>query len=156
MDRLELIEKFLILLKHLLYRSTVFCHNSYHTACIGFLTSLAVSPTVRIGYNDFMKGSSFTSQDVRKIAKLAHIPLTEDRAEDLAQGFTKTMKVVDNLTQVDVTGVEPTNQVTGLENVFREDEIDTTRMFTQEQALSQSRNTHNGYFVVDRVLEDKS
>lgn len=99
-----------------------------------------------------MKGKKFSSQDVSRIAVLAQIPINEDQAKDLADGFTKTMKVVDELTQVDVTGVEPTSQVTGLENVFREDEIDTTRMFTQEQALSNAKITHNGFFVADQIL----
>lgn len=99
-------------------------------------------------------GKQFSSQDVQKIAVLANIPVTEELAADLADGFTTTMKVVDELNAVDVAGVEPTNQVTGLENVFREDEIDTSRMFTQEQALSNGKRTHNGFFVVDQVLED--
>lgn len=101
-----------------------------------------------------MKGSTFASSDIQKISKLANIPVTEELAEDLAQGFTKTMAVVDELTKVDVAGVEPTNQVTGLENVLREDEIDTTHMFTQDEALSNATRTYNGFFVVDQVLED--
>jgi len=102
-----------------------------------------------------MNVKTFTSTDVQKIAKLAHIPITDDQANELAQGFTKTMKVVDTLSEVDVLHIEPTSQVTGLENVFREDEIDTTRMFTQEQALANAKRTHNGFFVVDQVIEEK-
>ncbi len=102
-----------------------------------------------------MKGATFSPIDVQKIAKLANIPVSEDRAADLAEGFTTTMHVVDALSKVDVTGVEQTNQVTGLENVFREDEIDTEPIFTQEEALSNAKRTHNGFFVVDQVLEEK-
>lgn len=101
-----------------------------------------------------MKGSIFSSSDVQKIAKLAHIPVTDDMADELAKGFTKTMTVVDELKKVDVDNVAPTNQITGLENILREDEIDTTRMFTQEEALSNAKRTHNGFFVVDQILED--
>lgn len=101
-----------------------------------------------------MKGIAFSSSDVQKIAKLANIPVTDALADDLAAGFTKTMAVVDKLTKVNVEGVEATNQVTGLENVLREDEIDTKRIFTQEQALANAKRTHNGYFVVDQILED--
>ncbi len=101
-----------------------------------------------------MKGIAFSSSDVQKIAKLANIPVTDALADDLAAGFTKTMVVVDELTKVNVEGVEATNQVTGLENVLREDEIDTKRIFTQEQALANAKRTYNGYFVVDQILED--
>lgn len=100
-----------------------------------------------------MKGKTFTWHDVSRIAKLADIPINEDQAKDLAEGFTKTMKVVDELSQVDVTGVEPTSQVTGLENVFREDEIDVERKLIQEQALANAKRTHNGFFVADQIFE---
>lgn len=102
-----------------------------------------------------MKATTFTSSDVQKIATLAHIPITDDEATKLAEGFTTTMNVVDKLAKVDVKGVTPTSQVTGFENVFREDEIDTTRMFSQEQALENGKRTHNGFFVVDQILEEK-
>lgn len=101
-----------------------------------------------------MKAAPFTSATVQKIATLAHIPIQDEEAEVLAKGFTTTMKVVDELAKVDVEGVVPTSQVTGFEDVFREDEIDTTRMFTQEQALSNGKRTHNGFFVVDQILEE--
>ncbi len=93
--------------------------------------------------------------DVKKIAKLAHIPVTAKEEERLAKGFQATLKTVDTLFSVDVQGVEPTSQVTGLENVFREDEIDGSRRFTQEQALANAPRKHNGYFVVDQILEDE-
>ena len=100
------------------------------------------------------KVKKFTSEDVHKIAKLANIPITIREEAALAQGFNTTMKVVDTLFSVDVKGVTPTSQVTGLENVFREDEIDGARMFTQEEALANAPRKHNGYFVVDQILED--
>lgn len=106
-------------------------------------------------YNDHMKGSIFASSDVLKIAKLANLSVTDAEADELAHGFTKTLTVVDALQSVDVSATEPTNQVTGLENVWRDDAIDTTRMFTQEQALSNAKRTHNGFFVVDQILEEK-
>ena len=92
--------------------------------------------------------------DVKKIAKLARIPITTDEEKSLEAGFKTTMKVVDTLFSVDVKGITPTSQVTGLENVFREDEIDVERMFTQEEALFNAPRKYNGYFVVDQILED--
>lgn len=65
------------------------------------------------------------------------------------------MEVVEELNTVDVTGVKPTDHVTGLENIFREDILDETRMFTQEQSLSNAPRTSNGYFVVDQVIEQE-
>lgn len=100
-----------------------------------------------------MQHVSVTAKTVSHISKLANIPITSQEEKKLAVGFTETMKVVDKLFTVDVEGVEPTHQVTGLENILREDEIDTMRTFSQEQALSNSTRNHNGFFVVNQVIE---
>jgi len=100
-----------------------------------------------------MKPNTLTPADVDKIAKLAKIPVTEEEKKTLAAGFIKVLAVLDTLKNADVKNVEPTHQVTGLENVTREDDIDATRMFTQDQALANAQRKHNGYFVVDQVLE---
>jgi len=89
---------------------------------------------------------------VDHIAKLAKIPVSEREKESLAEGFNKTLAVVDELFKVDVKKVEPTHQITGLENVLRDDVVDERKMFSQEQALSNTKNKHNGYFVVDQIL----
>lgn len=101
-----------------------------------------------------MKGSAFSSTDVTKIAKLATIPITDSEAIDLAKGFTKVLTIVDELNNVNVSNVEPTSQVTGLENVFREDVVDKNRMFTQKEALSNANRTADGFFMVDQVLDE--
>ncbi len=92
------------------------------------------------------------AQLVAHIANLANIPVTKAEEEKLASGFVTTLKVVDQLMDVDTSGVEPTHQVTGLENVLREDEVDEERMFTQEEALSNASNKHDGYFVVPQLI----
>lgn len=91
--------------------------------------------------------------DVAHIAHLANVPLTEAESAPLSDALKKTLTVVDELQQLTVSGVEPTNQVTGLENVFREDVVETDRMFSQEEALANAPRQHNGYFVVKAVLE---
>jgi len=100
-----------------------------------------------------MKSTTMTASDVDAIAKLANIPVTPDEKKSLAEGFTKVLAVLEELKSIDVKGVEPTNQVTGLEDVARDDAVDVTRMFTQEKALANAKRTHNGFFVVDQVLE---
>jgi len=102
-----------------------------------------------------MQHVSITAKTVSHISKLANIPITQKEEKKLAEGFTETMKVVDQLFTVDVEGIEPTHQVTGLENVMRNDEVDTMRTLTQEQALSNSKRTHNGFFVVDQVINQE-
>lgn len=99
---------------------------------------------------------TFTSSDVAKIATLANIPVTDAEKEALAQGFTTTITVVEKLNSLDTENVEPTHQVTGLANVTREDVVDESRMFSQEVALNNAKHTHEGYYVVDQILETEA
>lgn len=102
-----------------------------------------------------MKATKFAPADVKKIAQLANIPVTSAEEKKLASGFNTTLAVVDQLFAVDVKNNEPTHQVTGLENIFREDEIDVERTFAQEAALANAPRTYNGFFVVDQVIEQE-
>jgi len=100
-----------------------------------------------------MKSTTFSASAVEHIARLANIPVTPEEKKKLADGFNTVIGVLDQLKTIDTKNIEPTHQVTGLENITREDEVDVTRMFTQEQALANAPKKHNGFFVVDRVLE---
>lgn len=91
---------------------------------------------------------------VEHISKLAKIPVSEKEKTDLAEGFNKALKVVDELFKVNVTNIEPTHQVTGLENILREDKVDEKKVFSQEQALNNTKDKHNGYFIVDQILAE--
>lgn len=98
---------------------------------------------------------TITSNQVNHIAHLANIPVTAAEESALSKAFNETLDVVDKLKNVDVKNVEPTHQVTGLENVTRADEVKTDRTFTQAQALANAQKKYQGYFVVPRVIDEK-
>ena len=58
-----------------------------------------------------------TEEQVRHIAKLARLKLTDEEIKKFANQLTDVLQYVDMLNEVDVEGVEPTSQVTGLKNV---------------------------------------
>lgn len=101
-----------------------------------------------------MRGSLVTPSDIVKIAKLANIPVIESQTKELTKQVGVTIEYVSKLQELPTEGVVETSQVTGLENVVREDIVDTKRMLTQEEALLNAPHTHNGFFVVDAVLEE--
>ncbi len=98
--------------------------------------------------------TKINSPIVDHIAKLAKIPLSEDEKDNFATGFTKTLEVVDKLFKVDVSDIEPTHQVAGLKNILREDKVNEEKMLPQKKALSNTKNQHDGYFVVDQILAE--
>ncbi|MCB9800739.1 MAG: Asp-tRNA(Asn)/Glu-tRNA(Gln) amidotransferase subunit GatC [Pseudomonadales bacterium] len=99
--------------------------------------------------------STITPQQVKHIANLANIPVTEGEVTDLADAFEETLDVVANLQSVDTSKVEPTHQVTGLENVLREDVVDEAHMFTQAEALANAKETHEGFIVVPIIIDQE-
>jgi len=57
---------------------------------------------------------------------------------------------VEMLNRVPTEKVEPTSQVTGLENVFREDE--TGPSLSPKEVLSGSKSTHKGMFKIKAIF----
>lgn len=88
--------------------------------------------------------------DVTHIAKLANLPLNPEEKEKFEKQLSETLGYVNKLNSVDTKNVEPTSQVTGLENVTRED--DAKPSLTQEQALSNTKSKSNGFFKVKAIL----
>ena len=89
------------------------------------------------------------------VAKLAKLTLTPNEIRKFQEQLSKIVDYISQLSEVDTSNYEPTSQTTGLENIFRTDEIKPVS-FTQDEALSGSDKTHNGYFVVDAVLDKES
>ncbi len=89
--------------------------------------------------------------NVSHIAKLANLPLSDEEKKKFETQLEETATYVEELDEVDTEGVEPTSQVTGLENVTREDIVKPS--LTQEEALKNAKTTHNGFFKVKGILE---
>lgn len=102
---------------------------------------------------DMSKNKTILSYDeVKHIAHLARLPLTQEEGEKFRKQLSEIIDLVGKLTEVDTKNVEPTSQVTGLENILREDRI--LPSFSQEEALSNAKRSHKGYFVVDAIFEE--
>lgn len=67
--------------------------------------------------------AKLTRDDVLKLARLARISLTDTEVDSFAEELNAILGYVEQLSAVDVAGLTPTNQVTGLTNVMREDEV---------------------------------
>jgi len=65
--------------------------------------------------------AKLTRDDVLHLAQLARISLSDDEVTEFSEELSAILQYVEQLSSVDVSGLEPTNQVTGLTNVMRED-----------------------------------
>ncbi|MEI7838630.1 MAG: Asp-tRNA(Asn)/Glu-tRNA(Gln) amidotransferase subunit GatC [bacterium] len=62
-----------------------------------------------------------SQKDILKLANLAQLKLTPEETAEFSSELSLILDYVSQLDKVDVKGLEPTYQVTGLNNVTRED-----------------------------------
>jgi aspartyl-tRNA(Asn)/glutamyl-tRNA(Gln) amidotransferase subunit C len=67
--------------------------------------------------------STITTDDVRRLAQLSSLQLSDEETTHLQADLEQIVEYIDKLGELDTTGVAPTYQVTGLENVSRGDEV---------------------------------
>ena len=67
--------------------------------------------------------AKLSRDDVLKLAKLAHLELTDEEVDKFSKEISEILGYVEQLQSVKADGVEPTYQVTGLNNATRKDEV---------------------------------
>jgi aspartyl-tRNA(Asn)/glutamyl-tRNA(Gln) amidotransferase subunit C len=67
--------------------------------------------------------SKLTREDILKLARLARLDVTDDEVEEYSKELSAVLDYVERLNTVDIEGLEPTLQITGLENVTRDDVV---------------------------------
>ena len=67
--------------------------------------------------------AKLSRDDVLKLAQLARLDLTNEELEEYSAQLTAILDYVEILSKADVKGLKPTQQITGLTNVIRKDEI---------------------------------
>ncbi|MBP6859207.1 MAG: Asp-tRNA(Asn)/Glu-tRNA(Gln) amidotransferase subunit GatC [Candidatus Magasanikbacteria bacterium] len=95
---------------------------------------------------------SLSIEEVRKIAQLARIKLKPEEESRYAETISAVLEYMKILNEVDTKGVPPTLQVTGLENIVREDLVKES-VFVKE-LLDQMPQVENNELVVPAVFAD--
>ena len=92
-----------------------------------------------------------TEKDIHHIAQLARIHLKTEEMTTLKKDLEKILGYVHQLSDLNISAVEPTSHVLALHNVFREDKV--SHSLKQEDALKMAVEKHNGSFKVPMVIE---
>ncbi len=95
--------------------------------------------------------ATLTTDEVKKIADLAMISLTDVELEKFAGQITSILDYVQKLSEVNTDEIDFKSHVE-LENVMRSDE--TQSSLSQDMAVSQTQNK-DGYIVVPSVISDE-
>lgn len=89
-------------------------------------------------------------EEVVNLGKLARIALTEAEVEKFQKDLSAVLDYVEELTKVNVEGLEEVSQVTGLVNVQREDKVIMAE--NHDGIYSQAPEMKDGYFKVKAIL----
>jgi aspartyl-tRNA(Asn)/glutamyl-tRNA(Gln) amidotransferase subunit C len=93
-----------------------------------------------------------TKEDVKKIANLARLGLTDEEIERFAPQLTDILSYVALLDEVDTTGVPETCQVTGLASVSREDVVDQSLSTTEELLSTTELPVIDDQIRINRIM----
>jgi aspartyl-tRNA(Asn)/glutamyl-tRNA(Gln) amidotransferase subunit C len=94
---------------------------------------------------------SVDAATVRRIAHLARIAVAEDEVEHLRGELNAILAFVEQLSEVDVEGVEPMTSVTPMEMKRRPDEV--TDGGIPDDIIKNAPAAQDGFFVVPKVVE---
>lgn len=103
-----------------------------------------------IRYND-KSMSTITSDDVRHLAQLSSLQLSDEEINNLQADLGNILNYIDQLGSLDTSNVEPTYQVTGLENVWRDDTVVASDV-TRDDLLALAPDATDNAVKVPKVL----
>lgn len=95
--------------------------------------------------------TQISRDDVQRLAQLSSLALTDNEIDSLQVDIGNILGYIQQLGELDTTGVEPTYQVTGLHNVWREDKVDDYGI-NRDELLALAPESKDGQIKVPKVL----
>ncbi len=94
---------------------------------------------------------NLTSADVRKVASLARLKVTDADVDSLLGDLSAILEYVDVLNEVDTTGIQPMVHAVELHDVLRADVL--RESLPREAALQNAPRTDGKCFLVPTIIE---
>lgn len=91
--------------------------------------------------------------DVRKVAHLARIHLSEEETETFQKQFDQILGYVEQLDGIDVSGIEPTAHAGAVFDVYRDDEAREEHRLSRDEALSNAPDSAHEQFRMPKVVD---
>ena len=89
--------------------------------------------------------------DIESLAALARIKLRPEEKGKLSEDLTKILGYVKELGKLDIKNVEPTTHVLRIENVFRKDEVKSSKV--RDKVLEHAPKRESNFFKVPKVID---
>lgn len=94
---------------------------------------------------------ALTTQDIEKIAKLAHIAVTDEEKAHYASELSKILQFVEQLQEVNTDGVEQMTSVASMQLYRRPDAV--TDGNYRDAVVANAPHSEYGCFTVPKVIE---
>ncbi len=91
---------------------------------------------------------------VRKVAKLSRLDLTEAEVEEFTGQLSAILEYVEKMNELDTAGVEPLAHCLPVSNVLREDSA--RESLGTEKGLANAPQRDDEFFKVPKILDDGS
>lgn len=92
-----------------------------------------------------------SKQEVEHVANLAMLKLSDEEIEKYTCQLGQIVEFVEQLNEVDVTGIEPTAHILDIENIFRNDI--TQESYPRDVMLNNAPSKSGGCYSVPQVVE---
>ena len=89
---------------------------------------------------------------VRKVAKLARLELSDKEVEEFSGQLSAILDYVERMNQLNTEGIEPLAHCLPIHNVFREDTVKES--LGTEKTLANAPQRDGAFFKVPKILEE--
>lgn len=93
---------------------------------------------------------AITEREVRHVAMLARLALTDEQVQHLARDLSSILSHIDEIRALDLADVEPTAHAFPVRNVMRRDEVRS--VLPRDLALINAPEARDGAFVIPRIV----
>ena len=90
-----------------------------------------------------------TAEQIKHVASLARLKLTDEEVKSL--NMEAVIEFADKLSELDASDTAPTNHISDIYNVFREDEV--VESFDRDDILKNAPQKARGCVLVPKVVE---
>ncbi|MHC4664590.1 MAG: Asp-tRNA(Asn)/Glu-tRNA(Gln) amidotransferase subunit GatC [Planctomycetota bacterium] len=99
-------------------------------------------------------GTRIDAEQVRRVAKLSRLELTEAEVEEFSGQLNAILEYMEKMNELDTSSVEPLAHCLPVSNVFREDVA--RESLGTEKALANAPDKDGEFFKVPKILDDSS
>lgn len=95
----------------------------------------------------------FTQEQIKKIAKLARVKLEPKELEELPKELSSILKMVEQLSEVNTSGVEELTSVCAMNLFWRKDEVTAGNIASD--IIKNAPDSELNFFKVPKVVENE-